>query len=444
MNRYLVVVVVLGGLLLVLLGAPAQGSWGAPAQPTAAPTEEPLPCDAQCTRTVEPLDVLLNDKVHVKISCSGKCPTTQKPIDLFFVVDRTNTMFDQKSGGSTYMALAQQGMISFINAMDFNTSSAGLITYAASDSVSLNLTHDRDSILHAINTIRRSEETDVRGLQGAFRTATQKLQGDGTPGNAPWIIVIAGGPDMTQANINMPTVTQAARNAGIWVAFLMFKGSFYSHYIEASSDCTAAACPRWQTSPGHVIQKYAWGVNDTGWPSITEVLGKTMVDLLLSGTMITQLQVREAMHGCAVFDLASSNPPPTAPQVPPYMVMDWIYPRSDLAGITIDYDAQMICEDTYPVTAASRMTVDYTNGQQTRLLNNPLVTVHGPITPSPTVATPTSTVPPPATSTPTASATATVPIPTTPVPSPSPTKTSPDRYPVYLPALLAAAAFPGS
>ncbi len=399
---------------------------GAPAAGQTTPT--PLPCNMVCDRTVQPLDILVNEKVQVNLGCTANCEQARRPLDVFFVVDRTMTMF-----GKRYMDPTKAALIEFVNKMDLRTEAAGLITFARNDQVVTNLTHDRNALLSGINAIRMSEEEDVRGLPAAFRTATGKLDNDGTPGNHRVVIIIEAGPDQNQANINMPTVTQAARNAGVSVVFLMFPGTAYTHYVDAASDCSSPLCPRWSAPGGQPKQKMAWNVDGA---SIGSMLNSTVREVVTAtGQAIRQVRIREAMHSCAAFDPTSAVPPPTNPVAPPYVAMDWIFPGTSPLLFQVQYEAQLVCgDDSYPVTSMTVAVIDMDDGRQiSHNLPNPLVRVRGPAAPTET-ATATAQASATASEAPTELAT------TTATPTEEPTTPSPSTA-LYLPALLQSYAY---
>lgn len=412
-SRYVLAVlaVMIGAGLLAPLGTEVPGL------SAQAPPCGPCPCTFD--RTVQPQEVLVNEKVHVTIDLDCDCPGqgATKGIDVFFVVDRTNLMFDTR-----YIDPTQQAITAFVNKMDFAKGAAGLITYAVRESVRSNLTKDRQLILQAVNTIRRSEESDVRGLSTAFRTATTKLDNDGTPGNEKVIMIFVAGQDVDGRLVNMPTVTQAARNAGVMVVFFMFPNARFSHYVEASTVCTNPICPNWSGLGRH----WAWGVDKN---NVQSIVGTQLAGVLLREPELSVLEIYEAMNSGAGFDLGSAAPLPSRPQVPPYVDIYWDYaaPSIPASGAHIEYDAEMVYADvTYPVTDISRGRVLLSDGQECFIdLPNPPVTVRGAMTPTPTVA---------VTSTPTASPTATQSaVPDTPTPTATTTPDPGDRFEIFLP-----------
>ena len=237
------------------------------ADPARAQQEPPLPCDVTYDRTVAPLDVIEDQTVHVDITVNGRCSGEKLGLDTFFVVDRTDTMFDPVNRPRMINA-AKDALKYFVNAMNFNKSLAGIVSYGRQYSVERPLTDDQDAIVGAIENIRHRRETDVRGLKSAFRYATQHLQDDGDPNNEKVIFIVTGGPDMQEALLDMPSVARAAHNAGIKVVFLMFASrttnSAYGHYVDAATDCTWTKCPIWGgASAGSATrQKYAWRVSN--------------------------------------------------------------------------------------------------------------------------------------------------------------------------------------
>ncbi len=410
-------------LAAILLAAALLPCWQAPVAGQTTPA--PLPCNMTCDRTVNPLDIMVNERVRVDLGCTANCEQTRRPLDVFFVVDRTITMFEKR-----YMDATKAALVEFVNRLDMRSEAAGLITFAATERVVTNLTRDRNALLAGINSIRMSEEADVRGLQGAFRTATAKLDNDGTPGNHRVIVVIEAGPDVNQVNINMPTVTQAARNAGVSVVFLMFPGTAYTHYVDAASDCSSPLCPRWSAPGGQPKQKMAWNVDAA---SIGQILNNTVREVITAtGENIRQVRVREVMHSCAVFDPTSAVPPPNSPPGPPYIAMDWTFVGGNPLSFRVQYEAQLVCaDDTYPVTSQTIAVIDMDSGQQiTHNLPNPLVRVRGPHGPTET---PTATLEATATVSATPTEAATEEATSTPTPTEEPT--TPAAVPVYLPSL---------
>lgn len=414
--------------LLCALGAVLLGGPITPAAPAAAQGSTDLPCGVKVTRTVSPLQIHTDETVHVKITAtggdSGACGGSSRPADVFFVVDNTETMFNPQLGliGPTRDALTD-----FVNQMDFKTSKAGLITYAAEESVKSNLSSDRDRLLQAIRAMRNENENDVRGLAAALRTATQKLDNDGTPGSEKMIVTIIAGPDVGNNLVNLPTVTQAARNAGVRFAFLLWfeerpgggrYESRYTHYVEAASECpeTDTQCPPWNAG-----RRWAWPVATSNVPAYSwdESIKATMTMLigrLLRPISITGIEFQELMNSGADLLQASAAPPPTGGTL---RDVRWQFNNIPATGLSIEYDARMVFTDaTYPVTDRTQVDVSYSDGRPgTQSLPNPQVTVLGAPTPTVTTNTPTptrTTVAP--TPTPTATRTATA-SPGTPVPT---------------------------
>jgi hypothetical protein len=447
-------------LLLCALAAAPGGPIG-PATPAAGQETPDLPCGVKVARTVTPLQIHTDETVHVKITAtggdSGACGGSSRPVDIFFVVDNTETMFDPQLGliGPTRDALTE-----FVNQMDLRTSQAGLITYAAEESVKSNLSSDRDRLLQAIRAMRKENENDVRGLASALRTATQKLDNDGTVGNEKMIVTIIAGPDVGNALVNLPTVTQAARNAGVKFAFLLWfeerpgggrYESRFTHYVEAASECpeTDTQCPPWNAG-----RRWAWPVATSNVPAYTwdESIKATMTMLigrLLRPISITGIEFQELMNSGADFLQASSSPPPTGGTL---RDVRWQFNSIPAGGLTIEYDARMVFTDaTYPVTDRTQVNVSYSDGRPgTQGLANPQVTVLGAPTPTVTTNAPTptrTTVAP--TPSPTATRTATAspetppPLPTTPVATTTrppivdtPSPTADPRSRVFVPVTL--------
>lgn len=402
-------------VLIAALLATTLALWAAA---SGARAQSPQPCGpCQCTfdRVVQPHEILVNEKVHVTIDLECECPPEeQKGIDIFFVVDRTSAMFTKG-----YMDPTKAALTSFVNAMDFEKGSAGLITYASSDHIASNLSKDRERILYQINVMRHSQETNQRGLQVAFRKAVEKLDNDGTPGNAKIVLIVVAGADEQGENINMPTVTRSARNAGVEVVFLMFPDALYAHYVAAASACHGPPCPNWSGS-GY---RWAWEVNET---TIGTMLGNTLPSLLLQAPALQKYQIYEAMNSGSAYDAASANPPHTNRPTTPDIYWEWTKPNLPNAGVHIEYDAELVYADyTYPVTDISEATVELTDGASCLFqLPNPPITVRSAMTPTPTdVVTETPT--PSATSTESATPTATT-VGATETPTPD------DAYRVYL------------
>ena len=381
----------LAAAIVVLLVTGRSASVGA-----APPAQEELPCDVTYDRTVAPGTIAVNESVHVRITVNGTCPQGSRGLDVFFVVDRSVTMFDK-----SYMNPTKDALQNFVNAMDFTKSMAGLITYAANEQVNQPLTTNRDSVLQAIDRIRLNEENDVRALPDAFRTATQLLDRDGIQGNDKIILIVAAGPDVDGALVNMPTVTQAARNAGVKVIFLMFPDSRYLHYVEASSDCTGSHCQSWSSRAG-VIVKWAWGVDANTIDSILSGL----VPILARSLGITSVAVEDYLHSGAVLVPGSVQPPQSAGSD---RVLIWSRTDIPAGGMVLEYDARMIYEDeTYPVTDVTELAITYSDGSPAyrRDLPNPDITVLSELpTNTPGTPDPTDTPPPDPTDTPTATAT---------------------------------------
>lgn len=401
---------------VIVVAAVVWGVVGSGSVPAAAQAQ--LPGNIAYDRVVAPLDVALGEKVHVTIELSYDNVRTSRGTDVIFVVDRTPTMFDTSISRPTPMDVTKEALQFFVNSMDVAKSEAGLITYAGTHSIGRNLTDDQDAMLQAIRNIRMDQENDVRGLVGAFRTATQKLDNDGTPGNEKVVMIVVAGPDQGQELVNMPTVTQAARNAGVKVVFLMFQipgkiNAAYGHYVAASSDCSWGYCVNWS---GMTSPKYAWGVGVEGNSDIRTVT-RNLVEHFLFMPSLGRLLVNEGFDPVNVHLLPNTVAPPPARVVgPPYYDVQWEFDNLTRGSVTIDYDAEPVYpDDTYPVTSVSQLILELSDGQRLPPIDlpNPMLTVRSAVPTTP--ATPTETATPteappsetPATATPTASATPT-------------------------------------
>jgi hypothetical protein len=417
-----------------------------PAAPEVRAQAAPPPFTFTANRTVAPLDVMTGDTVHVQITAQGQTTSVSKGLDVFFLVDRSLTMFDRASNrpeGKAFMDFTKEQLRTFVNAMDFSKCKAGVISYAADSQVNRPLTADQDAILNTIAQIRLSQETDVRGLQGAFRTATEKLQDDGDPDNRKFILVVNAGADTGQDLINMPTITQAARNAGVDVLFLMWTSqvvdSAYAPFVQASSDCSWARCPLWNIgSAGE--RRYAWRISVSGnyGGEKVDTLVRDLIQHFLVGPTIAAVEVSEGYDPRVDFIPMT---PPTQPTGPPYYVVLWRMAGIGPAGITIDYEARMLEPGTYPVAADTTVRVIDSDGTAwgPYPLPNPAVTVRDPGAVTPTVTpTPDVTAPPPTTLVPPTVTATRTPIATVPTPTATSGET---RFDIFLPALLRKAAW---
>lgn len=385
--------------LVALVGAVV----GTAPAPVAA---QELPCNIQADRTVDPVDVTVGDTVRVEVTVTGECDNESKGIDIFFVIDRTPTMFNN-SYRPRFIDALQDGLTSFVNSMDFSKSNAGVMSYARNYQVNRNLTDDQDAIIRAINMIRMNEEAEVRGLPAAFRKATELIDNDGNPGNQKIIMIFAAGPDQNNDLVNMSTVTQAARNAGVTVVFFQFStreaGNIYSHFVKAASDCDPAnqnVCVGYRfSSGGTVVYKYAWAVTtlQSPVPHDRDVRSKLddFAEHFLFGIDILQVDVREIFDARVEFLETSALPPPTNPTGPPYWSADWEFHGMPPAGVTVEYDVKVTEIGSYRVSDTSQALVHYTDGQTYPPLDlpNPLLNVSEavPDTPTPTEETPTDT-----------------------------------------------------
>ncbi len=407
----------------MLLGLAGAAAVAGPAAPAAGQEQPALPCGVEVDRTVSPLQIHTDETVHVKLTAtggdSGDCGGTSRAADVFFVVDNTETMFNPQFG---LIDPTRDALIDFVNQMDFRTSKAGLITFALEESVKVNLSSDRERLLQSIHTMRKEQENDVRGLSAALRTATQKLDNDGTPGNQKMIItIIAGSTADTNAFVNLPTALNAARLAGVNFTMLMWfedrvggtrYGGIYRDLVLAASPCetTDTQCPNW--NPGG--RRWAWPIAKKDeaiypWDDSIQATMTMLIGRLLRPISITGIEFQELIHSGADFLRASASPPPNAGTL---RDVRWQAANIPAGGITIDYDARMVFSDqTYPVTDWTAVSVTTSDGKTVqRLLPNPDVTVLGAVTPTPTERVPT------ATRTPTATATATPATPGTPTP----------------------------
>jgi|GEM_PF-4667949 hypothetical protein len=425
-SRLLIAPIVAGALTVLAMGA----------TPESASAQE-IPCNVQADRTVEPTVANVGDKVQVDITVTGECDNESKGIDIFFVVDRTPTMFDQ-SYRPRFIDALQEGLKGFVNAMDFSKSQAGVMSYAARSQVNRNLTDDQDAIIKAIDQIRMTEESDVRGLQAAFRTAVGKLDNDGDPDNQKVVMIFAAGPDTNNDLVNMPTVTQAARNAGVTVVFFQFStreaGSIYTHFIKASSDCDPkdrkVCVPYRFTAGGPVEYKYAWSVTAVSSPTPGDHDVRTKLrdfsDFLLFGVEILQVDIHEYFNGSVTFEPNSALPPPSSPSSPPYWEANWEFYGMPPDGVTVQYLVTVNDVGSYAVTDASQAVVKFTDGREFPIdLPNPTIEVREA---------------PQDTPTPTATATVVEPTdtPETPTPdTPTPTSTAEDtQESIYLPLTM--------
>lgn len=415
------------------------------APPAAGQGDEPLPCGVGYDRTVSPGQVAAEDSVRVKITVTGgDCAADGKGADVFFIVDATPTMFENRLIQPTKEALRD-----FVSQMNFANSSAGLISFAAEETVKSNLSRDRVRLLTAIQQIPPEQEDDVRGLSSALRVATQKLDNDGTPGNEKMVIVVIAGPDIGNQLVDLPSVTNAAKLAGVKFAFLMWfenragrarYEARYSNYVEAATFCADndTQCPNWTLG-----RRWAWPValEDSAAYSWDERIGPTMdllAERLLRPLAITSVEIREVMHSGADFLQASAQPPPTGGNLREPL---WSFPAIPAGGITIEYDARMIFGgETYPPTTRTELAVGYSDGQvgQRNLPNPPVVVIEPMGTPTPTIS-PSRTPSPspsdtPVAPSPTATQVEATPTPITPTPA-VPTE-DPGGARLYLPAAL--------
>jgi hypothetical protein len=367
-------------------------------QPQGARGQEPEPasppCDLSAQRDVSPLRIYAGEEVTVTTRIEADCsPRKGKGVDIMFVVDRSITVHEDK-----LLQPIKDGLSAFVLAMDFEGSSAGLITYASSDQVVSNLTHDQARVLNGIRTIRLAEENDIRGVDGAFRKAVGKLDNDGDPENEKIVMITVAGQDQSQQLVSMPTVTNSARNAGVKVVFLLFPGARYRHLVEAASDCDAN-CPMYGLSGGPQ-GKWAWYVDATDY----EDRLKALADRLLRARMLDKVELEEYLHSGAVLVPGSLSPP--AGQAGLRLL--WSLDTIPEPGITLTYRARMIYPDeTYPVADSVILeAVDDLGARYPVPLANPDIEVLNPASRPTEVPTATAIVPTatavPATPTPTA------------------------------------------
>jgi hypothetical protein len=430
-------------LALAFALVPALGGPGLPLsaqQPTATPI--PPPCPMTWTENAAPTDVEVGQDVHVEINIGGECERVSQGMDVFFVIDRTVTMFSRDlvpPGSKPLIDLTKDAIQYFVNSMDATKSHAGVISYAADYQVNRNLGSDMEALVETIDRIRMSQETDVRGLVGAFRKATELIDNDGNPANKKYIFIITAGPDQPQELLSFPTVTQAARNAGVNVVFLMWStrttDSAYSHYVGAASECTWSECVNWSDYG----PRYAWRVAPkgarAGVPEIGTIMTK-LADHFLFGVTLAEIDVEDAFDP-EVMEFIPVTPPQFAPG-PPYTNVMWAYTGLGPTGIKIVYDATMLQEGTHPVALMSVLRLQDSTGRKYGPYDLPIPVVNVHARTSPTVPPTAPTVP--TAETPTVSAT-TPPTATTPPPSATPTVVPttpavPVRAPVYFPACL--------
>jgi len=395
------------------------------------PIIAPPGCNPTFDRTVAPLSLYPGQDVRVGIDFDTACKTLETmKVDVMFVVDRSITMSEKDYLASTKLALGD-----FVLSMNMETSRAGLITYARTDSISRNLTNDRDDLIRAINMIRLVEENDVRGLNGALRTAAEKL-GRSEPGTERWVVIVVAGPESSQPLVNLPTVTQAARNAGIRHLFMMFPDARFQHFVDSASECHAG-CPSWRgpRAGDPVVMRYAWGVDADGTDGIRSVM-TSVIERVLHPVTVTAIEFWESFEIDVDFDPTSAVPAASAVD-PGEMDAYWRYSDMPLGGRRIEYSAAMNRRGaTYPVTRRTQVQVDYSDGfRYTHDLPNPDVTVLDAEPPTP-VATATSTAESTDTPSPSPSPEGPSASPTPDEPAPTATDTGPgpgEPHEIYLP-----------
>lgn len=352
--------------------------------PNVRAQDEPVPvappgCDPVSDRTVTPSETFAGGAVDVALTFDPACrPFEEIGVDVMFVVDRSITM-----GADDYFAATRRALGDFVLAMNMETSSAGLVTFASTDSISRNLSKDRDDLVRAINAIRLTEENDTRGLLGALRTATEKLT-SGSPDNEKVVMIVVAGAESSQPLVTMPTVTQAARNAGVRFVFLMFPDARFTHFVQSASLCHAG-CPSWRgpRAGDPVMMRWAWGVERDG-PSGIEAIIDVMIDKLLREVSVTEIEFWESFEDDVEFDESSAAPPPSRVEFGADAF--WTYSSVPPGGRNITYKARMLRPGaTYPVTVRTEVTVGYSDGfRTTYTLPNPDVTVREGAPPSPT------------------------------------------------------------
>lgn len=387
-----VAALVAGGLALPLL---------VPAPSRAQDAGPPPPCEFAASRDVAPREVFAGDDTTVTVTIDPGCKSFEEHgVDMFFVVDQSVRM-----GADKYFEPTRLGLSDFVVQLNSGTSSAGIITFARDDSVLRNLTNDREDLLRAIGSIRLKEapsaqESEIRGLLGAVRTATQKLDNDGTPGNDKVVVIIVAGQEKNEPLLTLPTVTQAARNIGVKFVFLMFPDALYSHFVASASECFAG-CPSWRgpRAGDPVTMKWAWGVEREGPNGIRAVLGQLATRLLRPAT-VSEVELWEGLNDDVTFVQGSAVPPPT--RIDPPLDLFWTLTNLISARQVIAFKGRMGAVGTYPVSLRSELRVQYSDGfRQTILLDNPDVLVKDPST-RPTAPATATALPPTATASPVA------------------------------------------
>lgn len=408
-------------LLVLLLGLD-----GAAADTAQAQDEPEMPCELVVTRSVDPLTLYAGDETSAEIVVEPGCKSYENHgIDIMFVIDRTVRM--RQEG---YLEVTRQALSDFVIQMNFNTSSAGLMTFASTKQVSRNLTRDQEELLRAIDSIRPVDDSNVRGMLEAVRDATGKLDNDGTEGNEKIVLVAVAGQEGFDRLVTLPTITQAARNAGVKFVFLMFPDARFGHFVDAASDCHAG-CPTWQgqRAGDPPRMKWAWGVDKEGGSSVQAVMNM-LGQRLLRPVRIANLEVWEGFGSQVTFLESSASPPPTRTSFP----QDAFWEMTDLveAPQTIRYNVTADEPGRYPITDRTELTVQFSDGLQRRFdLENPEIEVLDPST-RPTEP-PTETPIPEPTETPTPTEEPTVE--PTAEPTAEPTE-EPDEIRIYLPTAL--------
>jgi len=351
----------------------------------------PPPCAFAASREVAPRDVYAGESTAITVTIDPGCrPYEEHGVDLFFVVDRSVTMGTEGFFEPTRLALRD-----FLVQLNTATSSAGIITFARDDSVLRNLSQDREDLLRAVDGIRLTQETEVRGMLGAVRTATQKLDNDGSPDNDKVVVIVVAGQEANEQLVTLPTVTQAARNIGVKFVFLMFPGARFTHFVASASDCYAG-CPSWRgpRAGDPVTMKWAWGVEKEGTSGVRAILGQLATRLLRPAT-VSEVELWEGLNDDVTFVQGSAVPPPT--RIDPPLDLFWTLTNLISTRQVIAFQARMGAVGTYPVSLRSELRVQYSDGfRQTIDLENPDVLVRDPgsrptVPATPTLPAPTAT-----------------------------------------------------
>jgi Mg-chelatase subunit ChlD len=180
-------------VLLVLLGLGAVLGLGLATQARAQERDASVvasACTVSYDKTAAPTEVDAGGVTTITFSLHavGDCSSTNSPVDVMLVIDRSGSMGGQR------IADAKQAAIGFINQMDLTVDQVGVASFATTGYGTLDhpLSQDANSVIQEINDLYASGMTDIK--EGLEIAATEIItSGRHLATNAPVILILSDG-----------------------------------------------------------------------------------------------------------------------------------------------------------------------------------------------------------------------------------------------------------